>query len=389
VGLTANVAFLSSFKYLNLVFRSVPFLRSGHFHIPDWEFPLGISFFTLQQVMYLVDCYEKLVPANDLLVHAAWISFFPTVSSGPLTRAKQLVPQLAGGGTASSPGVTQAITLIAIGLFKKVVFADSFSRVADAGFSHPALLSPLEAWLSSFAYTFQIYFDFSGYSDMAIGAALLLGFAIPVNFNTPYRSKSIIEFWQRWHITLSQFITTYLYTPLIRSFRKASLTASAISTIVAMAVAGIWHGPSVTFLVFGLLHGVALALNQIWRKRVKIRIPNLFAWAITLLFVNLTFVFFRSASLSGAIEFCKAMVSPHRFFSTAMLRESIRLSEAQVLMLPVVIGVVSALVGRNSNSVLEIAKPNLAMGFAVSTMLIVSFLFMNSTIAKEFVYFAF
>jgi alginate O-acetyltransferase complex protein AlgI len=388
-GLTANILFLSSFKYLNLVLRHVPFLVAGRFYLPDWEFPLGISFFTLQQVMYLVDCYEKLVPANDLISHAAWVSFFPTVTSGPLTRARQLVPQLKKTVTAPAPAITQAITLIAVGLFKKVVFADSFSRIADAGFAHPASLSALEAWVSSFAYTFQIYFDFSGYSDMAIGAALLLGLSVPINFNTPYRSLSIIEFWQRWHITLSQFITTYLYTPIIRSFRKATLTAAAISTLLAMSIAGLWHGPAFTFLLFGFLHGAGLAINQVWRKRIKLAIPTPLSWAITLFFVNLTFVFFRSSSVAAALHVCRAMISRHGIFTTAVLRESIRFSEAQVIVLPVVIGVFAALVGRNSNSVLQQPEPSLRLGFAVSALLLISFLFMNSTIAKEFVYFAF
>lgn len=388
-GLTANIAFLASFKYLNLVLRHVSFLAAGHFYLPDWEFPLGISFFTLQQVMYLVDCYEKLVPANDWISHAAWVSFFPTVTSGPLTRARQLVPQLKNGVTAAAPAVTQAITLIAVGLFKKVVFADSFSRIADVGFAHPASLSAVEAWISSFAYTFQIYFDFSGYSDMAIGAALLLGFTIPLNFNTPYRSLSIIEFWQRWHITLSQFITTYLYTPIIRSFRKATLRAAAVSTLLAMTIAGIWHGPAFTFLLFGFLHGVGLAVNQVWRKRIKIAIPKPLSWAITLLFVNLTFVFFRSPNVAAALHVCRSFLPAHGMLSTAVLRESIRFSEAQVIVLPVLAGVLAALVGRNSNSILEGPQPTLRMGFAVSALLLISFLFMNSTIAKEFVYFAF
>jgi alginate O-acetyltransferase complex protein AlgI len=388
LGITVNIVFLASFKYLNLLLRHLP--SSGwHLSLPDWGFPLGISFFTLQQIMYLVDTYEKLVAPNDLVSHAAWVSFFPTVTSGPLTRARQMVPQLKQATTAGAPEMARALTLIAIGLFKKVVFADSFARIADAGFSRPGAISALEAWGSSFAYTFQVYFDFGGYSDIAIGLALLLGLALPVNFNTPYRSLSVIEFWQRWHITLSRFITTYLYTPIIRSFRKATLTAAAVSTLLAMTIAGIWHGPSLTFLVFGFLHGAALAVNQVWRKRIKVAIPKVLAWAMTILFVNLAFIFFRSSSLSAALAICRALVSPHAALSTAVLRESIRLAEVPVILLPILAGVPMALLGRNSNEFTREPNPSLRISFAVVAMLLVSFLFMNSTIAREFVYFGF
>jgi alginate O-acetyltransferase complex protein AlgI len=388
-GLTFNVLFLASFKYLNLVLRHFLLLAVLGLHLPDWAFPLGISFFTLQQIMYLVDVYEKLVPANDLISHAAFVSFFATVTSGPLTRARQMVPQFKQVVTAHAPGVTQGITLLAIGLFKKVVFADSFSRISDAGFSHAGALSALEAWVVSFSYTFQIYFDFSGYSDMAIGTALLMGFSVPINFNTPYRSLSIIEFWQRWHITLSQFITTYLYTPIIRSFRKATLTAGVTSTLAAMTIVGIWHGPSLTFLLFGFLHGVALAANLIWRKRIKIALPKALSWGLTMLFVNLAFIFFRSGNIAVALDVCHALVSPHGALSTGALRESIRFSEVQVIFLPVLVGVPAAMIGRNSNELAYQPNSSLRMGLAVTAMLLLAFLFMNSTVAKEFVYFAF
>jgi len=210
IGLGANLALLSSFKYVTF------FL--GHFiTVPNWDFPLGISFFTLTQVMYLVDCYQELNRPLSLFDHASVVSFFPYVSSGPIVRAQEIAVQfeapkleLAGRG----------LYLFSLGLAKKVVFADTFSAIASAGFSAVGHLSTFEAWAFSLAYTFQIYFDFSGYSDMAVGAAWMLGFDIPQNFKAPYVSQSISEFWQRWHISLSNFITNYLYTPILRSFRK-------------------------------------------------------------------------------------------------------------------------------------------------------------------------
>ncbi|HJX84811.1 MAG TPA: MBOAT family O-acyltransferase, partial [Candidatus Angelobacter sp.] len=369
--------------------RHVPFLYKAGLHLPDWDFPLGISFFTLQQIMYLVDCYQELIPANGFLVHAAFVSFFPTVSSGPLTRARLMVAQLVDGASTNACKITQAISLLAVGLCKKVVLADSFRLIADAGFANPRLLSTVEAWTASFAYTFQIYFDFSGYSDMAIGAALLLGYTVPINFNTPYRSLSITEFWQRWHITLSQFITNYLYTPILRSFGRATLTKSAVATIGAMTIAGLWHGASLTFVVFGFLHGAALAINQIWRRKIKFTLPAMVSWAVTLLFVNLAFIFFRAPSLASGLEFCRALIASHRFASIKVFYELIDLGVAQVIFIPVVIGLVVAFAGENSNIFVEKPRPTLGTALAISFLILVSLMFMNSNLAKEFVYVGF
>jgi len=388
-ALAANIALLASFKYINFALRSLSAFTRMQFSLPDWEFPLGISFFTLQQVMYLVDCYEKLVPANDLWTHAAFASFFPCVISGPITRARQMVPQLSQAVTTNAAKISQALSLLAMGLFKKVALADSFSRIADAGFSHPAGLSALEAWSSSFAYTFQLYFDFSGYSDMAIATALLLGFSLPVNFDTPYRSLSITEFWQRWHITLSQFITTYLYTPIVKSFKKATMAKASMATLLAMTIAGLWHGPSWTFVLFGALHGFALVVNQYWRKKVKRHVPRPLAWAATMLFVNFAFIFFRASNIASALEICRDLWPNSHPWTLLVLKESIRMSEAAVIAIPLFIGLAAAFLGDNSNVISRRIQPRFSSAWAVAGLILVSLLFMNSNLAKEFIYFAF
>jgi len=290
VGLAANVAFLASFKY-------VRFLFGDWIALPNWDFPLGISFFTLTQIMYLVDCYQELSAPISFLDHASVVAFFPYVSSGPLVRARAIADQF----RAPRPELAaRGLYLFALGLVKKVALADSFATLANAGFGAVGQLSCFEAWLFSLAYTFQIYFDFSGYSDMAVGLAWMLGVDIPQNFNKPYVSRSISEFWQRWHISLSSFITNYLYTPILRSFRKATLRTSAFATILAMAIAGLWHGPGWTFIVFGLMHGIALAVNQAWKKS-KRRLPPGMGWLFTFMLVNAAFVVFRSPTMSGAL----------------------------------------------------------------------------------------
>jgi alginate O-acetyltransferase complex protein AlgI len=343
-GLTVNIAFLFSFKYINLLLMGVAALHGPKFILPDLEFPLGISFFTLTQVMYLVDTYQAPETANSLFNHATFVSFFPYVTSGPISRSMEIVPQFKEQveGESRMEMACRGIYLFALGLAKKVVFADSFARVADAGFFSTAGLSTLESWLSCLAFTFQIYFDFSGYSDMAMGSALMLGIEIPQNFDAPFRSLSISEYWQRWHMSLSAFITHYLYTPILRSMGgRATIRKSVVATILAMTIAGIWHGPSWTFAVYGLVHGLALATNQIWKRRKK-RMPAWLSWIITFGFVNLSFVLFRSKDLAMAGRFYSYMLVPQEnLFGISALRWALPMTPV-TLVRPVVFGVVCA-----------------------------------------------
>jgi D-alanyl-lipoteichoic acid acyltransferase DltB (MBOAT superfamily) len=301
MGLVVNIGLLCSFKYFNLFFSTLVDFGGPKIKLPDWAFPLGISFYTLTQIMYLVDTYQELNPPNSLFDHATFVSLFPYISSGPLVRARSIIKQLHQYTFAESRVdlACRGLYIFTIGLAKKVLLAESFAKIADAGFAGPRAYTTVEAWAFSLAYTFQIYFDFSGYSDMAVGSAWMLGIDIPQNFNAPLKSKSISEFWQRWHISLSNFITNYLYTPILRAQGKATLQTSAIAIFIAMGIAGIWHGPAWTFLVFGLMHGTALAINQVWKKNKK-KMPDWLGWLITLIFVNAAFIVFRSPNLDFA-----------------------------------------------------------------------------------------
>lgn len=388
IGLVVNVALLCFFKYTGFFLSTVGTVMRANVLLPDWRFPLGISFFTLQQVMYLVDCYEGLIESNSLFNHATFVSFFPYVISGPITRARSVVGQFAHTAAASE-SIAQGIRLFTFGLAKKVILADSFARFADAGFSHPSAASTLEAWISSLAYTFQMYFDFSGYTDMALGVALMIGIALPINFRAPYRSTSVIEFWQRWHITLSQFITTYLYTPMLRGRGRVTLLRASVATLLAMTIAGLWHGPSWTFLVWGAMHGLALVVNQYWRKRVKKQIPTMIGWALTFAFVSSTLVVFRSETLASALEMLRALGPQHNLIGLSLFHDSIRRSELELFAIPIGLGIALAFWGPTSQDAAKRLHPTLASAVAVASLAFVALLFMNSILAKQFIYFAF
>jgi alginate O-acetyltransferase complex protein AlgI len=295
-GIALNVALLGTFKYAYFFVGISSNFIDWHPVFPSFILPLGISFFTIQQIMYLVDCYEELVIPAPLLDHAVFISFFPYISAGPIARARSFLPQL----DLLNPSMNQIATglmIFIIGLFKKVVLATTFGRVADLGFSSSEQLGLAEGWITAASYTFQLYFDFSGYCDMAIGIGLMLGLILPENFNSPFKAVSIIDFWKRWHITLSGFITTYLFTPIARAMLPLTFFKAMLATIISMTIAGIWHGAAWTFLIFGIMHGVALVINNLWRK-TKFALPKPLSWAVTFIFLLISFVVFRADSWS-------------------------------------------------------------------------------------------
>ncbi len=403
-GILVNLAILSTFKYAGVLGGLLGRASGSTLALPDWGFPLGISFFTLQQVAYLVDVYENLLTPQRLTIHALFVSFFPYVTAGPISRGKQMIPQLELGGLERDRAldVAQGLAMFATGLFKKVVFAECFRTIVDKGMADPFALSSVEAWVCSLAYSMQIYFDFSGYSDMALGAALMLGFDIPRNFDAPYRSRSIIEFWQRWHISLSQFITTYLYTPIIRLFRRATTRTAAVATMTSMLIAGVWHGSSWNFVIFGGLHGAGLVANQYWKKKSKRRLPAIAAWALTLAWVNIAFIFFRLPDLHSALHVSRMLIpfaNPFRgagvFLSasaqTGMLQivDITRRPALWTVGIPALIAAPLAVLGPTSHWWFDNFRPTIARAAVVAALLLIAFLFMNSANATDFIYFRF
>jgi alginate O-acetyltransferase complex protein AlgI len=391
-GLVLNVCYLSSFKYLNFLIGGLPFMR-GHEHlIPDLEFPLGISFFTLTQIMYLVESHEEVIKPGSLFDHATFVSFFPYVISGPMARASRIVPQFSkfGGRSGEEMGrVARGLYLFSIGLLKKAVIAEAFSHVASYGFDVAKNCSTLEVLIFGAAYGMQIYFDFSGYSDMAIGSAEMLGIEIPRNFDAPFRAKSVSEFWQRWHISLTTFITNYLYTPILRSFKRPTLIVACFSAVAAMTIAGLWHGPAWTFVLWGSLHGVALAVNQIWRKKKMPKLPGWLSWMITFGFLDVAFVTFRANSTQDMVGLLGSLFDLRHALGVANLEVMHVTVNYPISGLPILFGLVAAFMGKSSEQAAREFRPSLWNAPVTAWALLISFLYMNSQVAAEFIYFKF
>ena len=390
LGLAVDIGVLCVFKYLNPVAAWLGGLAGVSVQAIRLPFPLGISFFILTQVMYLVDCYEKLIPPNSLFDHATFISFFPNITAGPLMRAKLFRAQRERFGDPENRDarLASSIALIVLGLGKKVVLGDSFGRVADAGYAHVFALSTLETWLTSLSYTFHMYFDFSGYSDMAVGAAGVLGITLVRNFNTPFRAVTISDFWQRWHISLSTFIGTYLYTPLVRAMGGVTVHTNAIATFIAMCIVGLWHGAAWRFVLFYVMHGVGLAAYQYW-KRAKRPMSRPVALVATFLFVNLAFVVFRSPTFGTMLAMSRQLIPGTDLGTLTALKESLDIAEVRVLGLPLLIGSVCAFAGPTSNEVAERAATTRYGALAVGGILLTSLVFMSATGASAFIYRAF
>jgi D-alanyl-lipoteichoic acid acyltransferase DltB (MBOAT superfamily) len=402
IGLIVNIVVLFFFKYLSVLLSAVAFLHGSHVTFQNWVFPLGVSFFTLTQIMYLVDAfprpprspaarmiYQGLPAANSLFDHVTMVTLFPYVVSGPLVKARAIVPQLRKYAMGENPLnlACRGMYLFSIGLAKKVVLADSFAPIVDVGFGTVRDYSTLEAWIFCFAALFHLYFDFSGYSDMAVGAAWMLGIDIPQNFNAPLRARSISEFWQRWHISLSNFITEYLYKPLLRAMPKPTVAASALATVLAMSIAALWHGPAWTFLAWGLSHGIALVANQIWKRR-KMKMPNWLGWLLTLLFITSTIVLLQSADLAVAWHMLVRLVPHANVLGIAALRHLLPFSPALIVH-PVTIGALVAFLFKTSLQCSKTFLTTFRTALASAILILVSLFFMNSAPARVFVYFAY
>lgn len=309
IGITANVSLLGYFKYMDFFIFNTNAVFGTDYAFMHIALPLAISFFTLQQIAYLVDSYEGLAKENDFLNYSLFVVFFPQLIAGPIVHHKEMMPQFEGlrSKIFNHKNIAAGLFIFSVGLFKKVFIADTFAIWATNGFDHAQVLTFFEAWATSLSYTFQLYFDFSGYTDMALGAALLFNIRLPQNFNSPYKSKGIIEFWQRWHITLTNFLTTYLYTPILRSYKKITFEKAMFATFITMFIAGLWHGAGWTFIIFGSLHGAGIIVNHYWRK-TKIKLHHIAAWFITFNFVNIGFVFFRATDIESAGKVLSGMV---------------------------------------------------------------------------------
>jgi D-alanyl-lipoteichoic acid acyltransferase DltB (MBOAT superfamily) len=305
-GITANIALLGYFKYSDFFIENINLVFSTNIELLHLVLPLAISFFTFQQISYLVDSYRKETKEYDFLNYALFVTFFPQLIAGPIVHHKEMMPQFAKtrNKIKNPRNIALGLFIFSIGLFKKVVIADTFAVWATQGFDVASSLSIIEAWTASLSYTFQLYFDFSGYTDMAIGAALLFNIKLPTNFNSPYKATSIQDFWRRWHITLSRFLRDYIYIPLGGN-RKGELRTYT-NLMTTFIIGGIWHGAGWTFVFWGFLHGLALVIHRAWNK-LGFKLNTLLAWFITFNFINISWVFFRAKTWDDAIKVLSAM----------------------------------------------------------------------------------
>ncbi len=308
-GVTLNLGILGVCKYANFAAGSVAGLLGDGFQPWSIVLPLGISFFTFQKISYLVDLRRGDRHAYGLLEFAAFVTFFPQLIAGPLVRHNEIIPQFALSPRRPEmwENLARGMALFLIGLTKKAAIADTVALVCDPLYAKAAAgpLNLAEAWAAAGTYMLQIYFDFSGYSDMAIGLGLMFGLRLPLNFAAPYRSASIREFWRRWHITLSRFLRDYLYIPL--GGNRAGPDRQAVNVVATMLLGGLWHGAAWTFVAWGGLHGLALAVNSMWDRSGR-RMPRLLGWALTTLFVLVGWVLFRSADFATAARVLAGLV---------------------------------------------------------------------------------
>lgn len=318
-GVAANLGLLGYYKYANFFVDSLNSVAATTYHLETILLPLAISFFTFQQIAYLVDAYRGETREYNFLHYCLFVTFFPQLIAGPIVHHREMLPQFARDTIYRfcHRDFIIGFTIFTLGLFKKVVLADGVSVYANPVFGAAEAgiaLSFAEAWGGALAYTLQIYFDFSGYSDMAIGLGRMFGIRLPLNFHSPLKAVSIIEFWHRWHMTLSRFLRDYLYIPL--GGNRKGPARRYINLFMTMLLGGLWHGAGWTFVIWGAAHGAALALNHGWHAvrrslgqdlEASTRLGRLLSVTLTFVFVTVTFVVFRAETLGGALQIIQAM----------------------------------------------------------------------------------
>jgi alginate O-acetyltransferase complex protein AlgI len=314
VGVAGDLVVLGTFKYAGFLAANLNAIFSTGFTV-DILLPVGISFYTFTQIAFLVDAYRGNVARYALPHYALFVTYFPHLIAGPILHHKDMIPQFERAATKRPDPhlILCGLIIFAIGLFKKTCLADGIQPLVALAFG-PNSPSFDQAWIGALAYTFQLYFDFSGYSDMAIGISLMFGIFLPLNFNSPYKATSIIDFWRRWHMTLSQFLRDYLYIPL--GGNRHGRTLRYVNLMITMLLGGLWHGAAWTFVAWGALHGVYLCINHAWNNygpaiAPRFRGPaNMAAFFLTFVSVVVAWVFFRAGSMSSALYVLSKMADP-------------------------------------------------------------------------------
>lgn len=305
-GIIVNLSLLVYFKYSSFFIKALNDGIGTTLLIPEIILPLGISFFTFTQIAFLVDAYRGETQNYSFLTYSLFVTFFPHLIAGPILYHKDIIPQFSKlrNFVFSHKNMSLGLAFFSIGLFKKVIIADTLAPWVKLVFDNAHAITTTEAWVGAIAYTLQLYFDFSGYSEMALGLGFMLNIKLPINFNSPYRALSVIDFWRRWHITLSVFLRNYLYIPL--GGNRHGNIKRIRNLLITMLLGGLWHGAGWTFVIWGGLHGIYLVINHSWRKN-NIKLPAFFSWLLTFICVVIAWVFFRATDVDNAFLILKAM----------------------------------------------------------------------------------
>jgi alginate O-acetyltransferase complex protein AlgI len=303
ISLVSNLSLLAYFKYTNFFIRTIATATGLPYHPLEILLPPGISFFTFKALSYTIDVYRREIPlCSSWWRFTMFITYFPELVAGPIVRASVFLPQMQRSLHFSWLRLQLGLEMILLGLTKKLLVADRLALFVDAVYANPSIYSPTTHLCAIIAYSLQIYCDFSGYSDMAIGISKIIGYDLPENFNMPYLATSVAEFWRRWHITLSQWLRDYLYIPL--GGNRGTKGRTYLNLMLTMLLGGLWHGASWPFVFWGFLHGLALAVGKLWSDRPRphrFSIPRPIAWLMTYSFVCICWVFFRASSFEAAL----------------------------------------------------------------------------------------
>lgn len=414
LGILCNLLILAIYKYADFITSS--------FHLEyslNLTLPLAISFFTFQQIAYLVDLRKGKMTSPSFTHYIIFISFFPQLIAGPIVRCQEMIPQLQKGllGKLSSKNFWSGICLFSIGLFKKSCLADGIRPLVDAIFvvsSDGVILSLAEAWVAVLSFGLQIYFDFSAYSEMALGLGLILGLRLPLNFESPYKAVNIVDFWRRWHITLSEFLRDYLYKPL--GGNRLGVYRGVFNVLLVMLLGGLWHGAGLTFIIWGFIHGCMIGFYHLFRsftlnkdRKKSTLLHKLLASFVTFMTVNAAWVFFRSENMNSAFGMIKSMIglngiSLPRSFDFLPLGELVSFNGifpnqtvdlGLLAFLPVLLAIVwfapnaYQLLGLNPKKDSYIAMPSFKIIFLCGLLLFFGIKVSFETLSYDFIYFRF
>lgn len=304
LGIAINIGMIFYFKYYDFVIDTINNIASTDFDLLHLLLPLGISFFTFQQLAYVIDSYKREVKDYTLLDYSLFVTFFPQLIAGPITLYSEMIPQFEDkqNKKLNVENFSKGLVAFSFGLAKKVIIADTFALAANFVFGNAGDTNSTNLIIGMLAYTFQIYFDFSGYCDMALGIGYMFNIELPVNFNSPYKAFTVGEFWKRWHITLTRFFTKYIYIPLGGN-RKGNIR-TYVNVFIVFLASGIWHGANFTFILWGILHGIGSIISRAFKNTID-KIHPAFNWLVTFLFVNFTWIIFRANSISDAFTIIK------------------------------------------------------------------------------------